>query len=59
MVTLTISAAKGLDKDEQEKETGTLYPPANVTQVPASRSFYVGEDSRPSRTLRQNSSMVS
>ncbi len=39
---LTISAAKGLDKDEKDKKGHTS--DVNVMQVHASRSFYVGED---------------
>ena len=40
---LTISAAKGLDKDEQEKETGK-YIRRERYAGDLSRSFYVGKD---------------
>ena len=40
---LTISAAKGLDKDEQEKETGK-YIRRERYAGNMSRSFYVGKD---------------
>ena len=29
---LTVSATKGLDKDEQEKETGKVHPPRALCQ---------------------------
>ena len=40
---LTISAAKGLDKDEQEKETGKYIRRERYAGA-CQRSFYVGED---------------
>ena len=40
---LTISAAKGLDKDEQEKDSGH-YIRKERYEGSCSRSFYVGED---------------
>ena len=40
---LTISAEKGLDKDEQEKETGRYIRKERYAGA-CSRSFYVGED---------------
>ena len=40
---LTVSATKGLDKDEQEKETGK-YIRRERYAVACQRSFYVGED---------------
>ena len=40
---LTISAAKGLDKDEQEKETGKYIRRERYSGA-CQRSFYVGED---------------
>ena len=40
---LTISAAKGLDKDEQEKETGKYIRRERYTGS-CQRSFYVGDD---------------
>ena len=40
---LTISASKGLDKDEQEKETGK-YIRRECYAGACQRSFYVGED---------------
>ena len=40
---LTISAAKGLDKDEQEKETGKYIRRERYAGA-CLRSFYVGED---------------
>ena len=39
---LTISAAKGLDKDEQEKETGK-YIRRERSAANLSRSFYIGD----------------
>ena len=41
--TLTISAAKGLNKDEQEKETGKYIRRERYAGA-CERSFYVGED---------------
>ena len=43
---LTISAEKGLDKDEQEKETGRYIRKERYAGA-CSRSFYVGEDVKP------------
>ena len=43
---LTISAEKGLDKDEQEKETGRYIRKERYAGA-CSRSFYVGEDVEP------------
>ena len=40
---LTISASKGLDKDEQEKETGKYIRRERYAGA-CQRSFYVGED---------------
>ena len=40
---LTISASKGLDKDEQEKETGKYIRRERYSGA-CQRSFYVGED---------------
>ena len=40
---LTISAAKGLDKDEQEKESGRYIRKERYAGA-CQRSFYVGED---------------
>ena len=40
---LTISAEKGLDKDEQEKESGHYIRRERYAGA-CSRSFYVGED---------------
>ena len=40
---LTISAAKGLDKDEQEKETGKYIRRERYAGA-CQRSYYVGED---------------
>ena len=40
---LTISAAKGLDKDEQEKESGRYIRRERYAGA-CQRSFYVGED---------------
>ena len=40
---MTISAAKGLDKDEQEKETGKYIRRERYAGA-CQRSFYVGED---------------
>ena len=40
---LTISAAKGLDKDEKEKESGRYIRKERYAGA-CSRSFYVGED---------------
>ena len=40
---LTVSATKGLDKDEQEKETGKYIRRERYTGS-CQRSFYVGED---------------
>ena len=40
---LTISASKGLDKDEQEKETGKYIRRVRYAGA-CQRSFYVGED---------------
>ena len=40
---LTVSATKGLDKDEQEKETGKYIRRERYTGA-CQRSFYVGED---------------
>ena len=40
---LTISASKGLDKDEQEKETGKYIRRESYAGA-CQRSFYVGED---------------
>lgn len=40
---LTISAAKGLDKDEKEKETGRYIRRERYSGA-CERSFYVGED---------------
>lgn len=40
---LTISAAKGLDKDEQDQETGRYIRRERYTGS-CSRSFYIGED---------------
>ena len=40
---LTISAEKGLDKDEQEKETGRYIRKERYAGA-CSRSFYVGEE---------------
>ena len=40
---LTLSAAKGLDKDEKEKETGHYIRKERYAGA-CSRSFYVGED---------------
>ena len=54
---LTISASKGLDKDEQEKETGKYIRRERYAGA-CQRSFYVGEIS-PSRTSRPSSSTVS
>ena len=42
-VYLTISASKGLDKDEQEKETGKYIRRERYAGA-CQRSFYVGED---------------
>ncbi len=36
---LTISAEKGLDKDEQEKESGHYIRRGSVTQEPAAEAF--------------------
>ena len=36
---LTISAEKGLDKDEQEKRIRSLHPQGGVTQEPAAEAF--------------------
>ena len=41
--TLTVSAAKGLDKDEKEKENGRYIRKERYAGA-CSRSFYVGED---------------
>lgn len=40
---LTISAAKGLDKDEKEKDRRSLHPQGTLCRC-RQRSFYVGED---------------
>lgn len=53
---LTISAAKGLDEDEQEKKTGRYIRKERYAGA-CERSFYVGEDIT-MRILRASSSMV-
>ena len=45
---LVISAAKGLDKDEKEKETGRFVRRERYAGS-MSRSFYVGEDVKAGR----------
>ena len=54
---LTISAAKGLDEDEQEKESGHYIRRERYAGA-CERSFYVG-DSISRRISKQNLSMVS
>lgn len=55
---LTVSAAKGLDEDDKDKETGKYIPVVNVTPVPAREASMLAMI-LPKRISRASSSMVS